>query len=180
MKNRQVIESLLIASEFPLSSEKIANLLKENSFSPIKIKPKEVEEEIEKLNAFYKENQQSFEILKKVKGWQIYTRSKYAPYIEHLFPDEPKRRLSKSALETLSIIAYKQPITRSEIEEIRGVSSDNFVQKLFEYELIQDLGNADLPGKPQIIGTSEKFLDYFGIQTLKELPAPPQNERTRE
>ena len=114
-------------------------------------------------------------------GFQFLTKPAYQASIGILLKQQSKKRLSKSALETLSIIAYKQPVTKAEMEQIRGVSCDYTVQKLLEKELVEIRGKSEGVGRPILYGTSPKFMDYFGINDLKELPTPkdfavPENE----
>ena len=114
----------------------------------------------------------SFELVASGGGYQLLTKPAYQNSISILLKQQSNKRLSASALETLSIIAYKQPITKSEMEQIRGVNCDYTVQKLLEKELIEIRGKSETVGRPIIYGTSEKFMDYFGINDLKELPTP--------
>ncbi len=114
----------------------------------------------------------SFELVLSGGGYQFLTKPAYQVSIGILLKQQSKKRLSNSALETLSIIAYKQPITKSEAEQIRGVSCDYSIQKLLEKELIEIKGKSDGVGRPLLYGTSNRFMDYFGINDLKELPTP--------
>ena len=112
------------------------------------------------------------ELVKSGGGYQFLTKPAYQASIGILLKQQSKKRLSNSALETLSIIAYKQPVTKSEAEQIRGVSCDYSIQKLLEKELIEIKGKSEGVGRPLLYGTSQKFMDYFGINDLKELPTP--------
>ncbi|GAA0878541.1 hypothetical protein GCM10009119_15090 [Algoriphagus jejuensis] len=105
-------------------------------------------------------------------GYQFLTKPAYQTSISILLRQQSQKRLSNAQLETLSIIAYKQPITKGEMEQIRGVNSDYSVQKLLEKELIEIKGKSESVGKPLIYGTSDKFMDYFGINSIKDLPLP--------
>ena len=178
MEIEGIIEALLIASETPLPSGKLCEII-QNIEKEKTIAQKNIEEAIQKLNISYEEENRSFSILQRSQGWQIVTKPIYYSYLEQLFPEQAHKRLSKSALETLAIIAYKQPVIRNTLEEIRGVSCDSMVQKLLEYELIQINGTADLPGKPQLLETTEKFLDYFGLLNLQELPQEESSEEEK-
>lgn len=120
----------------------------------------------------YKGEEYPFEVIKSGGGFQFLTKPAYQASIGILLKQQSKRRLSASALETLSIIAYKQPVTKSEIEQIRGVNCDYTVQKLLEKELVEIKGKSEGVGRPILYGTSDKFMDYFGINDLKELPTP--------
>lgn len=114
----------------------------------------------------------SMELVKSGGGYQFLTKPAYQASIGILLKQQSKKRLTNSALETLSIIAYKQPITKSEAEQIRGVNCDYAIQKLLEKELIEIKGKSEGVGRPILYGTSPRFMDYFGINDLKELPTP--------
>ena len=124
---------------------------------------KEIEEQFEKEDF-------AFQIYKIGGGYQFLTKPSYQASIGILLKQQSKRRLSNSSLETLSIIAYKQPVTKGEIEQIRGVNCDYAVQKLLEKELVEIKGKSDSIGRPILYGTSDKFMDYFGINDLADLP----------
>ncbi len=127
---------------------------------------------IEELTEKYTDDSFSIEIIKAGGGYQFLTKPAYQASIGILLKQQSKKRLSNSALETLSIIAYKQPVTKTEIEKIRGVSCDYSIQRLLEKELIEIQGKSDAVGRPLIYGTSPKFMEYFGINDLKDLPTP--------
>ncbi len=120
----------------------------------------------------FKTDEFSMELLKSGGGYQFLTKPAYQASIGILLKQQSKKRLSNSALETLSIIAYKQPITKSEAEQIRGVNCDYAIQKLLEKELVEIKGKSEGVGRPILYGTSQRFMDYFGINDLKELPTP--------
>lgn len=124
------------------------------------------------LQEKYAAEEFSIEITKVGGGYLFYSKPAYQASIGIMLKQQSKRRLSNSALETLSIIAYKQPITKSEIEKIRGVNCDYSVQKLLEKELVVIQGKSDAVGRPLIYGTSNNFMEYFGINDLKDLPTP--------
>ena len=124
----------------------------------------------------YNSDDFSFEIVGLSGGYQFLTKPAYQASISILLKQKSKKKLSTSALETLAIIAYKQPITKSEVEKIRGVSCDYSVQKLLEKELVDIKGKSDGVGKPILYGTSDKFMEYFGINSIKELPVPKDFE----
>ncbi len=127
---------------------------------------------LKSLKEKYTQDSFSFEITHSGGGYQFLTKPAYQASISILLKQQSKKRLSTSALETISIIAYKQPITKSEMEQIRGVNCDYSVQKLLEKGLIEIKGKADTIGKPLLYGTSEMFMEYFGINDIKELPTP--------
>lgn len=112
----------------------------------------------------------SFELVETGGGYQFLTKPAYQPVVESLLKQKIRKRLSTSALETLSIIAYKQPVSRPQLEQIRGVNCDYAIQKLLDKELIVIQGKSDLPGKPVLYGTSKRFMDHFGINSLSQLP----------
>lgn len=127
------------------------------------------------LNALmqkYASEEYSFQVFHIGDGYQFLTKPSYQTSIGILLKQQSKKRLSTSALETLSIIAYKQPITKIQAEQIRGVSCDYSIQKLLEKELIEIKGKSDGVGRPLLYGTTEKFMEYFGINSLKDLPTP--------
>jgi segregation and condensation protein B len=142
---------------------------------------KDIEKAIEQLVEKYSNDNFSFEVVKSGGGYQFLTKPSYQTSIGILLKQQSKKRLSTSALETLSIIAYKQPTTKSELEQIRGVNCDYSVQRLLEKELIEIKGKSENVGRPILYGTSDQFMDYFGINDLKDLPTPkdfatPDNE----
>ena len=163
----KIIEAIIFASGEEITVKQIKEIL--NNFE-IKITPGQIEDCINELNQRYTENSQSFKIIKIAGGYQYSTREEYAPYIGKMFTEKQKKKLSPSALETLAITAYKQPITRSEIEFIRGVNVDYIVNSLIERELIHIIGRADTPGRPILYGTTKNFLKTLGIDSLGDLP----------
>ncbi len=132
----------------------------------------DIEQAVQVLAEKYSSDDFSIEPVKSGGGYQFLTKPAYQASIGILLKQQSKRRLSNSALETLAIIAYKQPVTKGEIEQIRGVNCDYSVQKLLEKELIEIKGKSEAVGRPLLYGTSESFMDYFGINDLKELPTP--------
>jgi segregation and condensation protein B len=114
----------------------------------------------------------SFQIYQIAEGYQFLSKPAYQASIQILLKQKSKKRLSTAALETLSIIAYKQPVTKTEIEQVRGVSCDYALQKLLDKELIVIKGKSDAVGRPLLYGTSQKFIEYFGLNSLKDLPQP--------
>ena len=124
------------------------------------------------LEKKYQADEYSFGLVQSGGGFQFLTKPAYQASISILLKQQSKRRLSNSAMETLAIIAYKQPVTKTEIEQIRGVNCDYAVNKLLEKELIEIKGKSDSIGRPMLYGTNLKFMDYFGINSLKDLPTP--------
>lgn len=144
-------------------------------------KKEEIEAAILELKLRYQDPAFAFEIVEIAEGFQFLTKGAYHNTVGQYLKLTTKRRLSRSALETLSIIAYKQPVTKSDLEKIRGVSCDYSLQKLLEKELITILGRSEAPGRPLLYGSSDKFMDYFGLRSLNDLPKPkdfkePDNE----
>ena len=123
-----------------------------------------------RLNLAYLETGRAFLLQERPAGWRIMSRMEYAPWVRELFPDKKPARLSPSALETLAIIAYRQPLTRSSIEAVRGVGIDGPLQALLDRNIVRIAGRADLPGRPLLYETTDLFLDHFGIRTVDELP----------
>jgi segregation and condensation protein B len=166
------IEALIFASEKPLTSLDIVELVN-NAFGFLddKIMLDQVESGIEGIQEKYSSDFYPFELRQSGGGWQFLTKREYHKTIAQLNGDKFLKRLSTAAMETLAIIAYKQPITKSEIETIRGVSSDYSIQKLLEKELIIIKGRHEhFPGKPLVYGTSRHFMDYFGLNDPNQLP----------
>lgn len=164
----QHIESLVFTAEQPIPLKEIKSCLEETFQT--KFKAAELETAIQGLMKKYEDHDFSFEIVEIAEGYQFLTKGAYHNSVGTMLKQRTKKRLSRAALETLSIIAYKQPVTKSEMEKIRGVSCDYSVQKLLEKELVAITGRSDAPGRPLLYGTSEKFMDYFGIKSIKDLP----------
>lgn len=166
----QHIESLIFASDSPVSLKDIRGALEEHF--GLKIAKPEVEQAIQHLQERYQQDEFAFEVVEIAEGFQFMSKGAYHNLIGTHLKQKTRKRLSRAALETLSIIAYKQPVTKTEMEKIRGVSCDYSVQKLLEKDLVTILGRSDGPGRPLLYGTSEKFMDYFGLKSIKDLPQP--------
>lgn len=164
----QHIEALIFSAPKTITFGEIKSSL-ESAFDT-KIKKADINKSLEELVSKYKDDQYAFEIIQIAEGYQFLSKSLYFPSIAEYIKLEAKRKLSKAALETLAIIAYKQPVPKSEAEKIRGVSCDYTVQKLLEKELVEITGRSEGPGRPLLYGTTKKFLDYFGISGKKDLP----------
>jgi segregation and condensation protein B len=164
----QHIEALIFVAEQPISFKEIKNALDEH-FDVI-IEKEEVEKTIVLIQERYLVDHFAFELMEISGGYQFLTKKAYHDTIGTFLKQKTKKRLSKSALETLSIVAYKQPMTKVEVEQIRGVNSDYSIQKLLEKELVTIVGRSERPGRPLLYATSPKFMDYFGIKTLNDLP----------
>ena len=166
------IEALIFASDRPLTPLDITDLLNSAfGFMEDKISLDQVESAIEGITEKYHSDFYPFELRQSGGGWQFLTKKDYHKTVAQLNGDKFLKRLSAASLETLAIVAYKQPVTKGEIEAIRGVSSDYAVQKLLEKELIIISGrNEKMPGHPLVYSTSRHFMDYFGINSAEDLP----------
>ena len=164
------IEALIFCSSKPLQFGEIRSSLTE--MFDADIPENDISIAIDELSNKYLDDQYSFSVVKSGGGYQFLTKPAYQSSISILLKQQSKRRLSASSMETLSIIAYKQPVTRGELELIRGVNCDYTVNKLLEKGLIEIKGKADSIGRPILYGTSQRFMDYFGINELSELPTP--------
>ncbi len=157
------VEALILASPDPLPGRRIARLIDE-------ITPSQVAKTVASLNSGYADNGSSFRIREIAGGYQIYIMAEYVGFVEDMFSTRRKLRLSKAALETLAVIAYRQPATKVEVEHIRGVASDGVVRTLLEKGLITVTGRADTVGKPLQYGTTDEFLKFFGLASMDDLP----------
>ena len=166
------IEALIFASDKPLTSIEITELINNAfGFMEEKLTLEQIQTAIEGIVEKYSSEFYPFEIRQSGGGWQFLTKKDYHKTIAQLNGEKYLKRLSAAALETLAIVAYKQPITKGEIESIRGVNSDYSIQKLLEKELIIIAGrNDNMPGKPLVYSTSKTFMDYFGINSAADLP----------
>jgi segregation and condensation protein B len=173
----KVVEALLFSAQKPLSIREIATAIKgagaEDELSPnqfARVREAEVAGALEQLKVEYIEQERGFQLNEKAEGWQLATDPKYAQWVRQLFPAPKPARLSAPALETLAIIAYRQPITRADVEAVRGVNIDGVLQTLMERGLVKIAGRAEIPGRPLLYETTQFFLDHFGLRTLDELP----------
>ncbi len=163
------IEALIFSAENPITEGEIKNCLEE--VMDVLLEEGLIGQSIECLLKKYDDEEFSFGIYKVAGGYQFMTKGSFHNTIGTFLKQSSKKRLSKSALETLSIIAYKQPATKAELEGIRGVNCDYAIQKLLEKELIYIIGRSETVGKPLLYGTSDRFMEYFGLNSLAELPA---------
>ncbi|HYG04283.1 MAG TPA: SMC-Scp complex subunit ScpB [Chryseosolibacter sp.] len=164
------IEALIFCSPTPIKLADIKSCLSEMFNADV---PEEdIMGAIQRLDDKFQAEEFSFQLYKAAGGYQFLTKPAYQASISILLKQQSKKRLSTSAMETLSIIAYKQPISKTEIENIRGVNCDYAVQKLLDKGLIEITGKADTIGRPMLYGTTMKFMEYFGISELNELPVP--------
>ena len=158
-----IIEALLFASEKSISLEEICQVLEGEDKNTLK-------ELIEELKGEYESQGRGFRLVKVAAGFQVCTRPDFAPWLAKLFRSRRISRFSKPALETLAIVAYRQPVTRAEVESIRGVNVEGVLRTLLEKGMVRIRGRKDSPGRPLIYGTTNRFLEYFGLNSLSELP----------
>jgi segregation and condensation protein B len=158
--NKQILEALLIATDVPLPEQKIIDITQ--------LSPDQNKQFVGELNAEYRASGRAFEIKEIAGGYQIYTLPAFALWVGALH--DKKSKLSKAALETIAIIAYHQPITRPEIEKLRGVDSSGVIDTLMQKGLIKTCGRLPMPGRPIKYGTTKEFLRYFGIKDISDLP----------
>lgn len=194
MQLSAIVEALLLASQNPLTSDEIARLVRARVAEAEDVKAREAEEgketsslpewllcltatsseqvaaAISEINHAYEETGRAFTVLERPKGWKLYTKVEYGDFVKQLFPGRKPERLSGPAMETLAIIAYRQPITKAAIEAVRGVACDGMIQKLLDRDLIRIGGRAELPGRPLLYETTDLFFEHFGIRTIDDLP----------
>ena len=164
----KIIEAILLSSGRPLSEKEITNLFDEEE----KPSHSEFKDALDLIEQNSKNN--SFTLSRVASGFRLQVDQAYAPYIAKIW-QEKNQRYSRALMETITLIAYKQPITRSEIEEVRGVSvSSNLIKNLFEKGWIKVVGIRDVPGKPSLLGTTKEFLDDLGLKKLSDLPSLPE------
>ena len=167
MNAHQIVEAVLFAADAPLTADEIAR-------ADESLDEDQVEQAIRFLRAEYDDAERSFQIAEIAEGYQILTRPEFAPYLER-FDNIPRpSRLSGPALETLAIIAYRQPIGRIEVEYVRGVGAAGVLKTLQDRELIDVVGRAEGLGRPVLYGTTRKFLEHFGLKSLEDLPRPEE------
>ena len=175
MNYKAIIEAILFTMGESVELEKIADA--------IELSKKDTKKLIEELQEEYKNSENiGMNIIELDGAYQMCTKPQMYEYLIRIAKQPKKRVLTDVMLETLSIIAYKQPVTKAEIEKIRGVSSDHAVSKLIDYNLVQELGRLDAPGRPLLFGTTEEFLRSFGVQSVDELPvlSPVQVEEFKQ
>lgn len=159
---KMIVEALVFAADVPLKVDRLISLLEVERAAITTI--------LGELQADYQESEHAFELLEVGGGYQFRTRPELAEYVQRLDPGRAFR-LSRAALESLAIVAYRQPITRAEIDYLRGVDSGRVVKTLLEKRLIRILGKKEVPGRPLIYGTSRDFLEFFGLKDLSDLPS---------
>jgi len=158
-----VLEALLMATHSPLTAGQLAELLDLGSTKPIR-------RAVTALNAHYDETNRAFRIEQVAGGYQVLTLPQFADHLKKMHQKDIDAKLTKAALETLAIIAYKQPILRADVEAIRGVACGETIRSLMEKHLVKIAGRAEEPGRPILYGTTKRFLELFGLNSLKDLP----------
>ncbi|MBQ2577636.1 MAG: SMC-Scp complex subunit ScpB [Lachnospiraceae bacterium] len=171
---RQAVEGVLFTMGGAVSVDKMATALE--------VDPSDIRTACDELATEYKESGRGISIVRFEDSYQMCTSKETYPYLIRIAKQPKKVALTDVLLETLSIIAYRQPVTKAAIEKIRGVSSDHAVNKLVEYELVEEVGRMDAPGRPMLFGTTEQFLRSFGVNSLSDLPSlsPVQVEEFKE
>lgn len=177
MTLKSTIEALVFASQKPLMPHEIVQALKSaatddntDSKAFAKTKEDEVVELLQQLKSDYAEAGRGFILDEQVSGWHVVSAPECAKWVRQLYPESKPARLSGPALETLAIVAYRQPITKADIEAVRGVAVDGMMQTLLEKGLISIAGRAEVPGRPLLYATTEGFLEHFGLRSVDELP----------
>lgn len=173
---KSVIEALIFSSDEPIPESEIIKAIQAIDGDETEITQEDVQKSVEELNSFYTANNSAVHIIKIANGFLHATKPEYAKYVGYLSSEKSKKRLSQAALETLSIIAYKQPITKPEVESIRGVNSDYMLTALLEKQLITIAGRAETIGRPLLYKTTDEFLKYFGLKDINDLPKPREIE----
>ncbi len=192
MELTPIVEALLFSTQEPLSVADMCRAVKETAKdiaesgeadesvkALIETTDEQVGAAIAVLIAHYEKDDRSFTLVERSTGWRLCAKADFAEWCRALFPGKKPQRLSQPALETLAIIAYRQPITRAGMEAVRGVSVDAMVQQLLDKGLIKIEGRADLPGRPLLYGTTELFLEHFGVRTTDELPNATELRRVK-
>lgn len=193
MELTRIVEALLFASPDPLSTRALTKLIQETAQrllddaaeaepppaaavsdptlqALVNVTEEDIERSIDALNAHYDETCRAFELRERAAGWKHFSRGDLGDWVAALFPGKRPARLSAPALETLAIIAYRQPVTKAAMEAVRGVAVDGVLNKLLDRNLVRIAGRADLPGRPLLYETTDAFLDHFGIKHVDELP----------
>ena len=186
MTLKNIIEALVFASQKPLMPKEIVQALRSAATEEdaeakefAKVKEPEVVAQLELLKADYLESGRAFQLVEQVSGWQVVTAPDCGKWVRQLYPESKPARLSGPALETLAIVAYRQPITKADIEAVRGVAVDGMMQMLLEKGLLRIAGRADVPGRPLLYETTEYFLEHFGLRDVTELPNSEELRRVQ-
>lgn len=175
---KQIVEAVLFSAERALTTRELRGILAEASAEdtpgltePFRgVRDAQIAAVLEELKIEYDTQQRAFHLLEVAGGWRLVSRPTYAPWLKRLFDEARPHRLSQPALETLSIIALRQPISRADIAAIRGVEVDGVIKTLLERDLITVTGKSDAPGRPMVYGTTPKFLEHFGLRDIDDMP----------
>ncbi|OIO38925.1 MAG: SMC-Scp complex subunit ScpB [Candidatus Omnitrophica bacterium CG1_02_49_16] len=184
---KNVIEAFLFATERPLTIEDIKEGFSASATKPAdpssggeggsasdgedRVTAKDILEILNQLKVDYENQNRGFRLTEMAGGYQLVTDSRLAPYLKRFYQERETKKLSKAGLETLSVIAYRQPVTRADIEGIRGVNVDGAIRALLEKGLVKIVGRKEVPGRPMLYGTTKAFLDHFALRSVKDLPA---------
>ncbi len=161
-EKRRIVEALVLSAQEPIPAARVATIMP-------RAKPAEVRSLVAELNKEYIEQGRAFEITEVAGGYQMRTLPQYSSYLQQTLKDRPLR-LSQAALETLAIVAYRQPVTRAEVEQIRGVDAGAVLRSLIERKLVRIAGHREVPGRPMLYGTTRRFLEVFELESLEDLP----------
>jgi segregation and condensation protein B len=175
---KKIVEALLFSAERPLSTKDIRAIFAEATdeenpgmTEPFRnVREAQIVAALEELKVDYDTQQRSFQLVEIAGGWRLVSRAEYAPWLKKLLDETRPHRLSPPSLETLSIIALRQPISRADIAAIRGVEVDGVIKTLLERDLITITGKSDAPGRPMLYGTTQKFLEHFGLRDIDDMP----------
>jgi segregation and condensation protein B len=175
---KAVVEALLFSSQRPLTAKEILQVVRlgteyasEEEQEVFKgITEATIQATLADLSSDYQQLERAFQLVEQVNGWQLTTKPEHQTWVRQLFPDLRPTRLSPPALETLAIVAYRQPVTKADIEAIRGVAVDGVIQRLLDVGMLKIAGRAEIPGRPLLYETTQHFMEHFGIKTLDELP----------
>ncbi len=162
-EQRRIVEALVLAAGEPIPATRLAQIVPD-------LTPAGAKDLVNELNTEYQDQDRAFEIWEVAGGYQIRTRAEFSGYLQQLRKERPLR-LSRAALETLAIIAYKQPATRADVEMVRGVDTGAVIKSLMERRLVRIVGHREVPGRPLLYGTSKRFLEVFGLSRLDQLPS---------
>ncbi|MCL4462645.1 MAG: SMC-Scp complex subunit ScpB [Firmicutes bacterium] len=166
---KPLVEALLFTTEEPLPPDKLAEIMG--------VAIKDVREALRQLQEEYSKAERGLQVMEIARGFQLGTKPELAPVLETMFKGEKSYVLSQAALETLAIIAYRQPVTRVDIESVRGVKVDGVLETLLKRRFVRTVGRKDAPGRPILYGTTKDFLKYFGLKDLSQLPHPALTEQ---
>ncbi|MBW2289744.1 MAG: SMC-Scp complex subunit ScpB [Deltaproteobacteria bacterium] len=167
-EKRRIVEAVILGTPEPLSAQRVAGVI------PY-AKPAKIKKLVDELNAEYIAQDRAFEIVEVAGGYQVRTLPEFATQLQQIQPQRPLR-LSKAALETLAIVAYKQPVTRGDVEDVRGVDAGAVMRSLLERKLVKLAGHKEVPGRPMLYGTTRRFLEVFSLESLEDLPSLRQLE----